>query len=206
MTLHVIGAGVGRTGTQSLKLALNRLGLGPTHHMEDVIADPRRHVPMWAAAAEGKPDWDAIFDGYSSAVDWPTASFWKELSALYPDAKVVLSVRNPESWAESFFETINKLMAGADQAPPEKQPFLQMVKAVKAKAGFVAGASKEQLIEAFNAHADRVKQGLPADRLLIYEVKEGWEPLCRFLGKPVPDEPFPRVNTREDFWARMKKP
>ena len=118
MTLQVIGAGVGRTGTHALKLALEQLGVGPTHHMEEVLKDPPRHIPMWIAAAEGKPDWEAAYSGYASAVDWPTASFWQELAEVYPQAKVILTVRSPESWAESFSETINKLMAGADQAPP----------------------------------------------------------------------------------------
>src|SRR2546421_9198083 len=91
MALRVIGAGVGRTGTYSLKLALDRLGLGPTHHMEEVIHDPPRQVPLWTAAARGNPDWRSLYQGYNSAVDWPTASFWKELSELYPKAKVVLT-------------------------------------------------------------------------------------------------------------------
>lgn len=206
MALQVIGAGVGRTGTHALKLALEQLGLGPTHHMEEVIKDPPRHVPLWIAAAEGKPDWEAAYSGYASAVDWPTASFWKELAGMYPKAKVVLTVRSPESWADSFSETINTLMAGADQAPPHMQPFMRMGKGVLGKAGFIGLSDRADLIRAFNTHVERVKSGVPADRLLIYEVKDGWEPLCNFLGKPVPSDPFPRTNSRADFWERLKGP
>ncbi|MFN4143467.1 sulfotransferase family protein [Aestuariivirga sp.] len=204
MPLQVIGAGVGRTGTYSLKLALERLGLGPTHHMEEVIKDPPRHVPGWHAAALGKVDWDVLYEGYGSAVDWPTASFWKELSEEYPEAKVVLSTRSPESWHDSFSETIHKLMGGADQAPPHMKPFLEMAAAVLGKAGFSGKTSREELIAAFNAHNDAVKEGVPSGRLLVYEVRDGWEPLCDFLGCDVPDEPFPRSNNREDFWDRIK--
>ncbi|HOB63478.1 MAG TPA: sulfotransferase, partial [Candidatus Competibacteraceae bacterium] len=119
MTMHVIGAGVGRTGTYSLKLALNQLGLGPCHHMEEVLHNMAVQVPLWTAALEGRPDWQAIYHGYSSTVDWPTACFFRELHAAYPTAKFVLTHRSPESWADSFGETIYKLMAGRDQAPPE---------------------------------------------------------------------------------------
>ncbi len=206
MALQVIGAGVGRTGTHALKLALEHLGLGPTHHMEEVLKDPARHIPMWISAVEGNPDWDAIYQGFASAVDWPTASFWKELSEAYPKAKIVLTIRSPESWAESFSETINKLMAGADQAPPHMQPFMKMAKGDLGKAGFIGLSTKEEMIKAFNTHVARVKEGVPADRLLVFEVKDGWEPLCDFLGKPVPSEPFPRTNNRADFWERLKGP
>jgi len=116
MTLHVIGAGVGRTGTYSLKLAIDQLGLGRCHHMEEVILNMPAQVPHWAAAVSGHPDWEAIYKGYESAVDWPTAGFFRELHSAYPSAKFVLTLRNPESWAESFSETIYKLVAGRDHA------------------------------------------------------------------------------------------
>ena len=204
MTLQVVGAGVGRTGTYSLKLALDQLGLGPTHHMEEVINNPLAQIPLWTAAAHGNPDWARNYEGYNSAVDWPTASFWKELSALYPDSKVVLTLRAPESWYDSFSETIFKLLAGADQAPPHMRPLLEMGAAVIGKAGFMGKTERQELIKAFNDHTAKVKAGVPAGRLLVYEVKQGWEPLCKFLGLPVPSEPFPKSNNREDFWDRIK--
>lgn len=203
MTLRVIGAGVGRTGTYSLKLALEKLGFGPCHHMEEVIFDMPRHVPLWAAAAKGKPDWEEIYRGYTSAVDWPTAGFFRELSKTYPSAKFVLTSRSTESWVESFSATIYKLLADADRAPPEMKDWLAMGAAVIAKTGFPAGLDGAGLTKAFVAHAEAVKAAIPANRLLVYQVKEGWGPLCDFLGVTAPDEPFPRTNDRGEFWDRV---
>jgi Sulfotransferase domain len=119
--MHVIGAGLGRTGTYSLKFALNQLGLGPCHHMEEVMHKLPVQVPLWEAAIAGNPDWGAIYSGYGSAVDWPTASFYRELATAYPHAKFVLSTRSPDSWADSFGETIYKVLGGRDQAPADKR-------------------------------------------------------------------------------------
>lgn len=203
MTLQVIGAGVGRTGTYSLRTALNRLRFGPCHHMEEVLLNLPAQVPAWAAAVAGQPDWATIYTGYSSAVDWPTASFYRELNEAYPDAKFILTVRSPESWAASFGETIYKVMARRAQAPAGMQPWLDMAEGVIAKAGFIRALDTHGLIDAFNAHVDRVKATVPADRLLSFEVKEGWGPLCAFLGVPVPSEPFPRTNDRAEFWEKF---
>jgi hypothetical protein len=201
--MHVIGAGVGRTGTYSLKLALNQLGFGPCHHMEEVLHDQPVHVPLWSAAVNGQPDWSAIYKGYNSAVDWPTAGFFRELSAAYPSAKFVLTHRSPESWAASFSETIYKLMADKDQIPPEMHAWLEMGTGVIAKTGFPRGLDMPSLIQAFTDHNDAVKAAIPADRLLVYQVKEGWGPLCAYLGVPVPAGPFPRSNDRGEFWDRV---
>jgi Sulfotransferase domain len=203
MSIGVIGAGVGRTGTNSLKLALNQLGCGPCHHMDEVIANMPTQVPLWAAAAKGKPDWVAIFKGYESAVDWPVASFYRELHKEYPTAKFILTVRSPESWHASFSETIYKLISAPD-VPPPMQAWLAMGLAVLGKAGFVLGLDEAGLKAAFAAHNDAVKSAIPAKQLLIYEVKQSWEPLCAFLGKPVPPEAFPRTNDRAEFWDRIK--
>ena len=203
MTLHVIGAGVGRTGTYSLKLALERLGLGPCHHMEEVLHNQPVQVPLWAAAADSRPDWQAIYDGYESAVDWPTARFFRELGAAYPSAKFILTLRSPERWAESFSHTIYKLMAERDHAPGELQAWMDMAVRVIETSGFPGGLDLPALTEAFAAHNEAVKAAIPADRLLTFQVKDGWGPLCAFLGKPVPDEPFPRTNDRGEFWDRV---
>ena len=200
MALKVIGAGVGRTGTYSLKLAINQLGLGPCHHMEDVLQNMSVQVPLWTAAARGHPDWEAIYKGYESAVDWPTACFYRELSVVYPSAKFILTHRSPESWAQSFSETIYKLLAGRDHAPQEMQAWLEMGVSVIAKTGFPDGLDMDGLMRAFTAHNDAVKSAIPAHRLLVYQVKDGWGPLCAFLGMPVPDVPFPRTNDRAEFW------
>lgn len=203
MAMHVIGVGVGRTGTYSLKLAINRLGLGPCHHMEEVLHDQAAQVPLWAAAVNGSPDWGAIYEGYESAVDWPTAGFFRELGAAYPSAKFVLTVRNPDNWAESFSQTIYKLLAGRDRAPEDMQAWLDMAEGVIAKTGFPGGLDAAGLQRAFTAHNDAVAAAIPAHRLLVYQVKEGWGPLCAFLGKPVPADPFPRTNDRGEFWDRV---
>jgi hypothetical protein len=205
MAMHVIGAGVGRTGTYSLKLAINRLGFGPCHHMEAVMQDMAAQVPLWSAALSGHANWNAIYAGFGSAVDWPTAAFFRDLVKAYPSAKFILTHRNPETWADSFGETIYTAIAGRDQAPPDKKAWLDMAYGVIAKTGFPEGLSRDQLIANFIAHNDAVMAEIPAQRLLVYQVKEGWEPLCEFLGADVPDELFPRTNDRAEFWELIKR-
>lgn len=202
--MQVIGVGVGRTGTFSLKLAIERLGFGPCHHMEAVIENMPAQVPLWSAAIAGDPDWPAIYNGYQSAVDWPTAGFYRQLYATYPNAKFILTHRSPESWAASFSGTIQKLIAGRDNAPPPMQDWLQMAENLIAMSGFPVSMNTDDLQAAFIAHNDAVKETIPAEQLLVYEVKEGWAPLCDFLGKDAPDEPFPRTNQREQFWEMVK--
>ena len=202
--MHVMGAGVGRTGTYSLKLAINRLGLGPCHHMEAVIQNKPVQVPLWQAALDGRPDWSAIFAGFESAVDWPTAAFFRELAVAFPSAKFILTHREPQSWAESFAETIQKAMAMRHQAPPELKPWLAMASGVVARSGFTEGLDHDSLVKGFIAHNQAVQATIPASRLLVYQVKDGWAPLCSFLGLAVPDEDFPRTNSRLEFWERFK--
>lgn len=116
--MHVIGAGLGRTGTNALKLAIEHLGLGPCHHMEEVPDHPEQ-VLLWSAALGGSPDWDAIYRGYARAVDWPTVAFFQDLASVYPSAKFVLTLRGPDSWAESFSKTVYKLVAERQHAPAD---------------------------------------------------------------------------------------
>lgn len=201
--MQIIGAGVGRTGTYSLKLAINQLGFGPCHHMEEVLHHMPVQVPLWSAAVEGKPDWSTIYAGYRSAVDWPTACFFAELAEAYPSARFVLTVREPARWADSFGATIYKLIAGRDQAPPEMRDWLGMASRVIEKTGFPPCLDADGLAAAFTAHNEAVKAAIPANRLLVYEVKQGWEPLCRFLDVPAPAEDFPRTNDRGEFWDRV---
>jgi hypothetical protein len=204
MSLQVIGAGVGRTGTYSLRTALIQLGLGPCHHMEEVLHDMPRQVPLWQAAVDGKPVWAEIYKGYPTAVDWPTATYFRELNAAYPQAKFILTVRPTQGWAESFSETIYKALAGRAHAPAEMQPWLKMCTGVISKAGFGDGLDMAGLMAAFDAHVAAVKAAIPADRLLVFHVKEGWAPLCAFLGMPVPEGDFPRTNDRSEFWERLQ--
>ena len=203
MAIQVFGVGVGRTGTYSLKLAINQLGLGPCHHMEAVLNNMPVQVPLWSAALAERPNWQAIYHGFESAVDWPTAGFFRELIKTYPSAKFVLTQRNPEHWADSFEATIYKLLAGREQGPPEMRAWLEMVDGVIAKTGFPGGLDRDDLIRAFVTHNEAVKTTIPAGQLLVYEVKEGWAPLCKFLNRRVPAEAFPRTNNRAEFWDRF---
>lgn len=201
--MHVIGAGLGRTGTYSLKFALNQLGLGPCHHMEEVLMNQPVQVPLWAAAVKGAPDWKAIYAGYGSAVDWPTAAFYRELYAAYPKAKFVLTVRSPETWVASFSQTIYPFLTGDVNVRAQMRAWSDMVTDVVVKTGFPAGLDEAGLRRAFEAHNAAVQALIPKSQLLVYQVKEGWAPLCEFLGVPVPDEPFPRSNDRSEFWDKV---
>ena len=203
MSLKVISLGVGRTGTYSLKLAINQVGLGPCHHMEEVLHHHPVQVPLWLAAVKGAPDWTKIYEGYQSAVDWPTAGFFRELYAAFPTAKFILTHRTPESWAQSFSQTIYRLLSERDKMPEDLQEWLVMTSRVIAKTGFPPGLSDADLMAAFIAHNEAVKAAIPADQLLVYQVKEGWAPLCAFLNVPVPDAAFPRTNDRLEFWDRV---
>jgi hypothetical protein len=175
--------------------------------MSEVIQDPDRKVPLWVAAGQGKPDWDAIFEGYVSTVDWPSAAYWKAILAHYPDAKVILTTRSAESWYDSFSETIAWLMATPDTLPPHLGPWHRMASDLVPKDTFGGRPTdREHAIAVFNAYEADVKASVPADRLLVFRAADGWEPLCRFLGKPVPDIPYPRTNTKDDFVARFRQP
>jgi hypothetical protein len=188
----------------SLRVALEMLGLGPCHHMEVVIDDKEHHTPLWVDALAGRPDWSAIYAGFASAVDWPTASFYRELAQVFPEAKFVLTHRDPKSWVESFSETIYLGVAGRAEAPAVVRAWLDMCADVIARAGIGEGLSSGELEAAFNAHNAAVREAIPAGRLLEFQVREGWDPLCAFLGVPVPGEPFPRRNDRAEFWQLME--
>ena len=203
MAIEVVGAGVGRTGTYSLKLALNQLGLGPCHHMEEVLLNQPAQVPLWAAAVKGRADWEAIYRGYASAVDWPTAGFFRELHTAYPEARFILTTRSAESWVESFAATIYKLISAPAEVPAEMQEWLAMGTGVIARTGFPLGLDTAELKRRFEAHAEAVRAAIPAKQLLVYQVKEGWGPLCDFLGVPAPKGDFPRSNDRSEFWDRV---
>lgn len=205
MALDVIGAGYGRTGTLTLKTALERLGLGPCHHMLEVMGNPDQ-VAFWNRAADGEQvDWEEVYADYRSTVDWPGCHFYAELAERYPDAKVILSTRDPERWHESMSETILKGMAemGLDVEFPDDHPVKFGGVLISQKA-LDFDFSKENMVAALERHNAAVRAAIPADRLLEFEVSEGWEPLCAFLGVPVPDEPFPRTNERENFGEHIE--
>jgi hypothetical protein len=194
MPLRVIGAGYGRTGTLSLKLALEQLGFGPCYHMIEVLKNPPA-AGYWEAAADGKPvDWEQVFAGYSATVDWPGATFYRELAEAYPEAKVVLSLRDPEAWFASTQATIFR--ANFDD---QDDPWQRMITKVVGNLFERRLRDKDKLIEVFNRHNETVQKLIPPERLLVYQAAEGWGPLCDFLGVPVPDAPMPKVNSTEDF-------
>jgi len=165
-----------------------------------VLQNQPSHVPLWTAALNGNPDWQAIYSGYESAVDWPTAGFLRELAAAYRSARFILTVRSPESWADSFSQTIYPFITERDRIKAEMLPWIDMAARVIEKTGFVSGLDAAGLRRAFDAHTEAVRATIPAQQLLVYQVKDGWAPLCEFLGLPVPADPFPRTNDRSEFW------
>jgi hypothetical protein len=207
--LKVIGSGFGRTGTLSLKHALEELGLGPCYHMEEVMKTPA-HVSIWHDAALGLPvDWAALFSDYASAVDFPASVVYRELMTAFPDAKVVHTVRDADRWYESTLETIHR---GRTMAPalvqrlvPVIAKWVDMVDLLVWE-GIFDGRFEDRAhaIACYDAWTAEVIATVPPDRLLVFEVGEGWEPLCEFLGVLRPDAPFPRVNDRESMRRRMR--
>jgi hypothetical protein len=207
MSLAVIGPGFGRTGTMSLKHALEQLGFGPCHHMEEVFAHPEQ-VPYWQAVVAGRPVvWDDVFAGYCSQMDWPGAHAWRKLAIAYPQAKVVLSVRPEASWWTSFSATIGVLFDDPDQVPlpPHLRTMLDVViEMIQAQTFGCSPTDREGVLAAYRRRTEEVCAAFPAGRLLVFDVAEGWAPLCRFLDVPVPDTPFPRMNTTEQFWKMVR--
>jgi len=204
MELKVIGLGLGRTGTYSLKTALEQLQLGPCHHMERVAQNIPVQLPLWNEVLNNPTNFEAVYQGMQSAVDWPTAAFYKELYTKYPNAKFILTHRSKESWAESFGSTIYKLLADRETTPDPVQEWLNMVVKVIEKSGFSMGLDYDALAKRYEAHNKAVRDLIPPGQLLVYQVKEGWEPLCKFLNVETPTTKFPHTNNREEFWDLVK--
>jgi hypothetical protein len=198
MAIKVFGTGLGRTGTMSLKLALEQLGLGPCHHMVEVFKR-LESLPMWIAAGAGKPDWNAIFAEFRSAVDYPSCKFWRELMVFYPEAKMIHTVRDPESWFQSTQATI---FAPGTMLMGEEGPLAPFFKIVTGDYERRTG-DRDFMIDYFRRHTQTVLATVPKDRLLVFNASDGWGPLCAFLDVPVPDAPFPRENSTEEFQARF---
>ena len=196
--LEVIGVGYGRTGTLSLKVALERLGFGPCHHAVEFMRHPE-HQARWEAAFQGNPQWEEVFAGYRSTVDFPGTAFWRELVDAYPEAKLILTVRALQEWYASMRETF-LAAAGPGGQPPIPGA---------GEGSFVKGGDWSQMmadlqdehtaIADFKRHIEDVRGYVPSHRLLVYEVRQGWQSLCDFLEVRVPDEPFPRLNDSEAF-------
>lgn len=205
--LKIIGAGFGRTGTSSLKAALEQIGFGPTYHMSEVFAH-LDHVPRWQAAADGEAiDWEDIFGDYQSAVDWPASAFYRQLMDAYRDAKVILTVRDPEKWHQSGVNTIFPTRRwGPDEViPPDIRAWGKMLDDVLWNGIFEGRVlDREHAVATFKRHITEVTAAVPPEHLLVFDVREGWEPLCAFLGVPVPAEPFPRLNDSASFNERRQ--
>ncbi len=200
MALTVVGAGVGRTGTHSLKLALEQLLGGPCHHMVEILGNPEQ-AAGWIDAIEGRPvDWTTMLAGYVSLVDWPGCSFWPELSAANPEALVVLSVRDPESWYRSASNTI---FQSFDKVPPELQPWMDAVRKLLRDRFSDRLDDPTAMMDAYQRHNAAVRQAIAPSRLLEWTPADGWDPICDRLGMDVPADPFPVTNTTEDFRAMI---
>ena len=201
MALEIVGAALGRTGTNSLKLALEHLGFGPCHHMFEVRDHPEQ-LPYWQAAARGEmPDWDQVFANYRVCVDWPSARYWREIAAHYPDAKVLLTLRDGDKWFASVHATIYpSIMGWPTREPGHFRDLLAMAEETIVKQTFDGRLDdRDHALAVYRAHEEDVRQTIAPERLLAFDVSEGWEPLCAFLDIPVPDIPFPRTNTSEEF-------
>jgi len=210
MSVRILGAGFGRTGTNSLKEALEILGFGPCYHMHEVAKNPC-HVSIWNRAIDEKEvDWQDLFKGYQSAVDWPTISFLPKLLHQYPHAKVVLTLRDPEQWFESASNTIFEAMALGEKNPDitGRNRTKMSRRLILEKTFSGRYAEKEYCIKIYNQHIQDVISLVPSDKLLHYRISDGWKPLCDFLNVSVPSDHFPKTNDRKSFlstkpqWAK----
>lgn len=201
MGLKVIGAGFGRTGTNSLKLALEELGFGPCHHMHEISNNPSL-LPDWVAAANGESvNWGEVFENFGSQVDWPGARYWRELADYFPDAKVVLSVRDPEKWYASIMNTIAvSFRTRREIGDVDRMALLEMAYETVGKQIFNERLDDcDYAIRVFNDHISQVQKEIASNRLLTFNSEEGWEPLCKFLKVPVPDTDFPNINSSKQY-------
>jgi hypothetical protein len=199
--LDVIGVGLGRTGTASLKVALEQLGYGRCHHMLELFHRPADSA-RWQARAGGEAvSWDELLGGFRSAVDWPSVHFWRELVRDFPTAKVILTVREPEAWYDSISNTIFKAL---NQPLPEHDDAARgqrvMGRDIIVERDFDDRTQdKAHVLARYAAHNEEVQRTVPAARLLVYRVDDGWAPLCEFLSVQVPQTPFPQANRRDEF-------
>ena len=211
--MKVIGAGLPRTATSTQMIAFEMLGFGPCYHMRNVLADLEGQIPYWERAMDGDPDWDAVFGDAQSSCDWPSAYFAPQLAAYYPEAKVILSVRDAEGWVRSMRETVwgiwfsNTVMRHTSDAQrlvdENWDRYLTMMARFNwdERTGKMAGDHHDDaaFAEIFNRYNAGIEAAIPAERLLVWNPRDGWEPLCEFLEVDVPSEPLPRVNDTSAF-------
>jgi hypothetical protein len=224
--LQVIGAGFGRTGTTSLRAALVQLGFDPCDHMDENFERPERFVP-WGEAFQrkqaGEPiDWRPLLSDFRAIVDWPGAYFWRELTSAHPEAKVILTVRDPDRWYVSTLATIFNFRTRVNDgdSPWERVRLLLLRLGMPGMGdglqfiddviwdGTFGGRfrDRDHAVRVFNEHNQAVRETIPADRLLVFEAKQGWEPLCQFLGVPVPaGEPFPHLGDASSVRTEIRE-
>jgi Sulfotransferase domain len=215
--VKVIGAGLPRTATLTQKIALEMLGFGPCYHMVNVLADLTL-TDAWSNALAGQAEWDKIFDGFNSAVDYPAAFFHRELLAAYPDAKVVLSVRDGQAWARSMHDTIwglqydegsiaRHLMSARRCIDPAMRAYTDLMTTMLNMADLFGQTpskwDEDVLVAGMERHNAEVRAHVPARQLLEWSPADGWGPLCEFLERPVPAAPLPRVNDTAAFNDRL---
>jgi hypothetical protein len=199
MSIRIVGAGLGRTGTTSLKIALEKLLGAPCHHMVELFGHPEQ-IPGWHAAVRGDmPDWTQFLSGYSATVDWPSAAFWPEISAAFPDAVILLSERDPAAWWKSASDTIFQAIPRGPEGPWRDM----VIDLMRARFTFPLD-DRDAVLAAYDRWYREAHARIPRERLLVWRASDGWEPLCERLGVAVPSEPFPRANTTEDFQAMAR--
>lgn len=217
MALQVIGAGFGRTGTASLKIALEKLGYNKTYHMRELIQHPEQII-FWEQLEKGEdPDWEKLFEGYKATVDFPGCIFYKQIMAKYPAAKVILTTRNADTWWQSAHDTIFAASQDSTSRVMLKVlgVFIPKLRNMSRVFSFARRIIWEKMYEekflnkefaksVFRKFNEDVVAYVPKEKLLVFEIKDGWKPLCKFLDVDVPNEPFPRVNDTEEFNNRRK--
>lgn len=205
--MRVVGAGVGRTGTLSLKLALERLLGGPCYHMMELFGRPK-DLPIWHAAARGAAiDWKSVLADYRAAVDWPASAFWAEQAKAFPDALILLSSRSAEAWWKSANATIFEGLRSGEPAENDAlRPWFEMIRDLFESRFTTQVGDRDAAIAAYEAHNAQVRATAPPERLLEWHPGDGWEPICAALDLSVPDEPFPHRNTTEEFLSRRPAP
>jgi hypothetical protein len=203
LSLKIIGASLGRTGTMSFKMAIEYLGFGPCHHMTELFADIHRQLPLWLEACAGNPDWDAIFDGFASCTDHPSSDFWRELLEHYPDAKVILTTRSAESWYASVTSTIYREDNFA--AMPDNPLKALLTERIGPQPRDIL-KDKAAALAWFEAREAEIIATVPSDQLLVLPVGSGWKPLCEFLDVDVPDAAYPKVNSAEEWHESANRP
>ena len=205
MSLQIIGSGFGRTGTMTMKDALGTLGFGPTHHMTEIMGNPDQLRHWKAIFANEDVDWAEVFEDYASQVDWPGAWCWEKSLIAFPEAKVIHTERPEEDWWQSFNGTIGKFFAVSDrlELPPEFREIFATMKNGLIADTFTDFTDRTSAIAAYRANNRKVREVVPPNRLLVFNVADGWAPLCRFLGVPQPDTAFPHHHLRQEFWQHF---